>query len=86
MGGYIPQLLILNSEMKLKNFPILGGYIQQPVILHSEMHLKNFQTVTTFFTAKNAKMHKYKTVPTCFTANKYTKLLPKLIAVHTHKS
>ena len=50
------------------------------------MHLKNFQTVTTCFTAKNAKMHKYTTVPTCFTAKKYPKLLPKLTAVHTHQS
>ena len=47
---------------------------------------KNFQTVTTCFTAKNAKMHKYKTVPTCFTAKKYPKLLPKLIAVDTQQS
>ena len=86
LGGYIPQHLILNSEMKLKIFPISGGYIQQPVILHSEMHLKNFQTVTTCFTAKNSKMHKYKTVPTCFTTKKYLKLLPKLIVVHTHQS
>ena len=36
-GGYIPQLLILNSEIKLKIFPILGGYIQQLFILNSEM-------------------------------------------------
>ena len=28
---------------------------------------------------------KCKTVPTCFTAKKYPKLLPKLIAVHTHQ-
>ena len=31
-------------------------------------------------------MHKYKTFPTFFTAKKYPKLLPKLIAVHTHQS
>ena len=31
-------------------------------------------------------MHKYKTFPICFTAKKYTNLLPKLIAVHTHQS
>ena len=63
-----------------------GGSIQQPLILYSEMHFKNFQTVPTCFTAKNSKMHKYKTVPTCFTAKKYPKLLPKLIAMHTHQS
>ena len=41
--------------------------------LISFMHLKNFQTVTTCFTAKNAKMQKYTTVPTCFTTKNYPK-------------
>ena len=72
--------------MKQKDFLIQEGYIQQPVILQSVMHLKNFQTVRTCFTAKSAKMHKYRTVPTCVTAKKHTKLLPKSIAVHTHQS
>ena len=35
---------------------------------------------------RNNNMHKYKTFPICFTAKKYTNLLPKLIAVHTHQS
>ena len=33
--------------------------------------------ITTCFTAKNVKMHKYEAVPTCFNAKKYLKLLPK---------
>ena len=38
-GGYIPQLLIMYSEMQLKNFDmsVFGGYIQQLLILNSEM-------------------------------------------------
>ena len=36
-GGSIPQLLILNSEMNLKIFPILGGSIPQLLILNWEM-------------------------------------------------
>ena len=36
-GGSIPQLLILNSEMNLKFFPILGVSIPQLLILNSEM-------------------------------------------------
>ena len=35
--GSIPQLLILNSEINLKFFPILGGSIPQLFILNSEM-------------------------------------------------
>ena len=49
-------------------------------------YLKKFQTVTTCFTAKNAKMYKYIAVPTCSNAKNNLKLLPKLIAVHTHQS
>ena len=88
LGGYIPQLLILHSEMKLKNFHMFvsggwGGGVYSTTChlelrneiftLISFMHLKNFQTVTTCFTAKNAKMQKYTTVPTCFTAKNYPK-------------
>ena len=38
-GGYIPQLLFLNSEIKLKIFPMSGGggFIQQLFMLNSEM-------------------------------------------------
>ena len=78
--------------MKLRNeakkFSNSGwGYIQQPVTLQSVMHLKIFKLLErTCFTAKSAKIHKYRTVPTCFTAKKHTKLLPKSIEVHTHQS
>ena len=84
-AGYIPQLLILNSDMKQKNFPIWGVHSTTCDTTVSNA-FKNFQTVRTCFTAKSAKMHKYRTVPTCFTAKKHTKLLPKSIAVHTHQS
>ena len=36
-GGYIPQLLILNSQMKQKKISNLGGYILQLFIINSEM-------------------------------------------------
>ena len=85
-GGVYSTTFGTKLSFEPKNFPILGGYIQQHVILQSVMHLKKFQTVRTWFTVKGAKMHKYRTVPTCFTAKKHTKLLPKSIAVHTHHS
>ena len=87
MGEYIPQLLVLNSDMKPKKFPNLWGVHSTTCdTTVSNTFIKKFQTVRTCFTAKGAKMHKYRTVPTCFTAKKHTKLLPKSIAVHTHHS
>ena len=35
--GYIPELLILTSEMHSKIFPMPGGYIPQLFIFNSEM-------------------------------------------------
>ena len=43
LGGSIPQLLILNSEMNLKILQS-GGSIPQLLILNSEMNLKILQS------------------------------------------